>query len=74
MTIHFTRTTADTEEAKAFLATGPKQLLIDGAWVDACDGEVFETRDPATLNVLAQLAKGDGGRCRQGGGQRARVL
>jgi len=57
MTIHFTRTTADTEEAKAFLGKGPKQLLIDGAWTDATGGDTFETRDPATLNPLAHLAK-----------------
>lgn len=25
----------------------PRQLLIDGAWVDAADGETFETIDPA---------------------------
>lgn len=58
MTIQFTRTTAGTEEAKAFLAKGPKQLLIDGAWREATGLETFETRDPATLQTLAQLAKG----------------
>lgn len=58
MTIHFTRTMPDTDGAKAFLATGPKQLLIDGAWVDASGGETFETRDPATLTTLAHLARG----------------
>ncbi len=58
MTIQFTRTTPDTDQAKAFLATGPKQLLIDGNWIDASNGETFETRDPATLHTLAQIAKG----------------
>lgn len=58
MTVHFTRTTAETEDAKAFLATGPKQLLIDGKWIDASSGETFETRDPATLHTLAQIARG----------------
>lgn len=58
MTIHFTRTMPDSDGAKAFLASGPKQLLIDGAWVDASGGETFETRDPATLATLAQIAKG----------------
>ncbi|MEO0384751.1 MAG: aldehyde dehydrogenase family protein [Pseudomonadota bacterium] len=58
MTIHFTRTTPHTDQAKAFLAGGPKQLLIDGDWTDAWSGETFETRDPATLRTLAHLSKG----------------
>lgn len=58
MTIHFIRTTPESDGAKAFLASGPKQLLIDGAWVDASGGETFETRDPATLTTLAHLACG----------------
>lgn len=58
MTIHFTRTTPDTEGAKTFLASGPKKLLIEGTWVEASTGKTFETRDPATLTTLAQLAKG----------------
>ena len=32
------------------------QLLVDGAWVDAGDGAVFDTLDPATGEVLASVA------------------
>ena len=32
------------------------QLLIDGGWVDARDGGVFDTLDPATGEVLASVA------------------
>lgn len=34
------------------------QLLIDGAWVPAASGEVFESIDPSNGQVLAVLAKG----------------
>jgi phenylacetaldehyde dehydrogenase len=33
-------------EARAFL-TRPKKLYIDGQFIDAADGEMFETEDPA---------------------------
>jgi acyl-CoA reductase-like NAD-dependent aldehyde dehydrogenase len=34
----------------------PKKLLIGGEWVDAADGATFETINPATGQVLAQVA------------------
>jgi phenylacetaldehyde dehydrogenase len=37
--------------------SGPKQLLIDGEWVDAADGTTFATVDPATEEVLVQVAQ-----------------
>jgi phenylacetaldehyde dehydrogenase len=40
----------------AFLAQ-PKQLLIDGEWVDAKDGQTFDTVNPATEEVLVQVAQ-----------------
>ncbi len=46
-----------TEGARAFLAIRRKQLLIGGRWVDAASGDTFETRDPATGKVLADVAK-----------------
>ena len=32
---------------------GPTKLLIDGKWVDAASGKTFETRNPATGELLA---------------------
>ncbi|MGA2979640.1 MAG: aldehyde dehydrogenase family protein [Terriglobales bacterium] len=37
----------------------PKKLLIGGAWVEARSGKTFETYNPATGEVLAQVAEGD---------------
>lgn len=44
-----------THGARAFLASGPKALLIDGAWVPAA--ESFAAEDPATGAVIARLAR-----------------
>ena len=44
------------ELARRFLDGRPKQLFIDGAWVDAADGRTFDTINPATEQVLAQIA------------------
>jgi aldehyde dehydrogenase (NAD+) len=45
--------------AHPFLAGGPKRLLIAGAQVEALSGRVFETRNPATGELLAHVAEGD---------------
>jgi acyl-CoA reductase-like NAD-dependent aldehyde dehydrogenase len=44
------------EAARRFLDGKPKQLFIDGKWVDAADGRTFDTIDPATEQVLAKIA------------------
>jgi aldehyde dehydrogenase (NAD+) len=36
-----------------------KKMLIDGQWVDAASGKRFETRNPATGELLATVAEGD---------------
>src|SRR5580692_8546719 len=36
----------------------PTQLLIAGAWVDASDHSTFEVDDPATGEVIAEVANG----------------
>src|SRR6476659_599296 len=36
-----------------------KQMLIDGKWVDAASGKHFESRNPATGELLATVAEGD---------------
>lgn len=42
-----------------FLKSGPKKLLIDGKWVAAQSGKTFASVNPATEEVLAQVAEGD---------------
>ncbi len=37
----------------------PRKMLIDGKWVDAASGKTFATYNPATGEVLAQVAEGD---------------
>src|SRR5580658_530776 len=39
--------------------TTPRQLFIDGEWVDAASGQTFETPNPATGETLANVAEGD---------------
>lgn len=41
---------------REFLAS-PKQLLIDGEWVDAKDGRTFDTVNPSTEEVLVSVAQ-----------------
>jgi aldehyde dehydrogenase (NAD+) len=38
---------------------GHKKMLIDGKWIDAVSGKTFETRNPATGELLATVAEGD---------------
>src|SRR5580704_1006879 len=35
----------------------PTQLLIDGKWVAAASGQTFETRNPATEELIANVAQ-----------------
>ncbi|MFM7107471.1 MAG: aldehyde dehydrogenase family protein, partial [Planctomycetaceae bacterium] len=35
------------------------QLLIDGKWTPAKSGKTFDTVNPATEEVIAQVAEGD---------------
>lgn len=44
------------DAAKAFLKR-PKQLFIDGAFVDAADGKTFATEDPATASTITHVAE-----------------
>lgn len=43
---------------REFLAK-PKQMLIDGKWVDAASSKKFDVYDPSTGEVLTQVAEGD---------------
>ena len=42
-----------------FLSNRRKQMLIDGRWVDAVSGKTFESRNPASGELLADVAEGD---------------
>jgi len=37
----------------------PRQMLINGKWVNAASGKTFPTYNPATGEVLANIAEGD---------------
>ena len=47
-----------TPTAHPFLDGKPKRLLIGGQWVEALSGRSFDTVNPATGKVIAQLAEG----------------
>ncbi len=56
-------TVSDTEitiapEVTRFIAQ-PRNLLIDGKWVEAASGKVFQVYNPATGEILAQVAEGE---------------
>jgi phenylacetaldehyde dehydrogenase len=37
----------------------PKRLYIDGKWIEAASGKTFSTIDPATEQVICEVAEGD---------------
>ena len=43
----------------AYIDGKTKLLLIDGRWLPAASGKTFETRNPATGELLANVAEGD---------------
>src|SRR6202789_589232 len=46
-------------EVHPFLDGKPKRMLIDGKWLEAASGKTFESRNPATGELLANVAEGD---------------
>lgn len=46
------------DSLQSFLSS-PKRLLIGGEWVEAKSGKVFDVFNPATDQVIAQVAEGD---------------
>jgi len=44
------------EAARTFVSAGPHKLLIGDEWVEAADGRTFETIDPATGDVICEVA------------------
>jgi len=47
------------QKALDWIGSGPKRLLIGGEWVAAKSGKTFETINPATEEVLCQVAEAD---------------
>ena len=45
-------------QVSEFLAS-PRQMLINGQWVDAASGKTFAVENPATGDEIAQFAEGD---------------
>ncbi|XTP38402.1 aldehyde dehydrogenase family protein (plasmid) [Mycobacterium sp. TJFP1] len=37
----------------------PKQMFVDGEWVNALSGDTFDTLDPATANVITSVPRSD---------------
>src|SRR5471032_3391672 len=52
-------TVLELERRVADLATQPKRLLIGGEWVEAASGRTFESVNPATGELLAEIAWGE---------------
>ena len=48
---------AEDLEVASFLKGQPKKLFIGGRWVESAGGRTFATRDPATGEVLANVAE-----------------
>src|SRR5215475_6750295 len=46
------------QEVRAFLSE-PRKMLINGKWVDSASGKTFQSFNPATGSVLAEVAEGD---------------
>ena len=52
-------TTVPRTTSPTYFDGSPRKLFIDGQWVDAAAGQTFETLDPATGEVLAEVARGE---------------
>src|SRR3954470_16510910 len=48
-----------TEPRRGATRTLQTRLLIDGQWRDSVSGKTFETINPATEEVIAEVAEGD---------------
>lgn len=46
------------ERVRSYLSS-PRNMLINGKWVPAASGKTFTTHDPATGQVLTEVAEGD---------------
>ena len=46
------------DKARQFISR-PRQMLINGQWVEALSGKTFQTLDPATGSVITEISEGD---------------
>ena len=46
------------QHVRAFLDE-PRKMLINGKWVDSASGKTFQSFNPATGSVLAEMSEGD---------------
>ena len=51
--------TAQLHNRVAEFVSRPRKMFINNQWVDSASGKTFPTYDPATGEVLAQVAEGD---------------
>jgi aldehyde dehydrogenase (NAD+) len=51
--------TAPVSASASKVKIGPTRLLIDNKWVDSVSGKTFETLNPSTGGVIANVAEGD---------------
>ena len=58
MTATISESIAFSSKAQEFLSS-PKKMLVDGKWVEAASGKTFDVFNPATGEVIVQVAEGD---------------
>ena len=51
--------TIQVDERVSRFVTTPRKMLINGTWREAVSGKTFQTYNPATGDVLAEVAEGD---------------
>ena len=51
--------TIQVDERVSRFVTTPRKMLINGTWREAASGKTFQTYNPATGDVLAEVAEGD---------------
>src|ERR1700704_5552754 len=51
--------TIQVDERVSRFVTTPRKMLINGTWREAASGKTFQTFNPATGDVLAEVAEGD---------------
>jgi phenylacetaldehyde dehydrogenase len=51
--------TIQVDERVSRFVTTPRRMLINGTWREAVSGKTFQTYNPATGDVLAEVAEGD---------------
>src|SRR5579871_5466843 len=50
---------AHLEDKVTKFVSKPRKMLINGKWVEAASGKTFPSYNPATGEVMAQVAEGD---------------